>query len=260
MLTTINKIKHLLRHWTTEIFGLKENKVIQKILQNNPQPIYHLHIRKTAGTTINFAFLSNANSQNTQEFFSSIVNKFNHRQIRNNKIFIGWNTHLINKGHFSYAFSHEPFHKLNLPSKVFIFTCLRDPVKRVLSHYNMLKYFQINDINHPCMKIEGKWLGHSFDDFLSNLPKEHLLNQVYMFSSTFDTQEAREKLLSLNKIIYTENIEEGLKDLELMTNWKLPISNQNKFNYKEELSSSQINRLRDKLIPEYELLASIKKQ
>ena len=151
----IKKIKNRLRHEKIKYEQQKEDRVVKKlILQQKQKPIYHVHIRKTAGTTINFAFLSNSGSVNTDSFYESIAQKSNHRQIKNKKVFVGWNVQLINKGNYSYAFSHTPLHKLNLQPDTFVFTCLRDPVKRVVSHYNMLKYFQKENINHPCMKVE----------------------------------------------------------------------------------------------------------
>jgi hypothetical protein len=256
----IDKIKKKLRYEINKYFDQKEDKVSSKIIQNQQQPIYHVHIRKTAGTTINFAFLTNANHQNVEKFYESIAKKSNCRIIKNDKVFVGWNVDLINKGDFSYAFSHTPFHQLNLQPNTFVFTCLRDPVKRVISHYNMLRYFQLNNINHPCMETEGKWLGNNFDEFIINLPKEHLLNQLFMFSKDFDTQEALERLKTLDSIIYTETLNDGLKHLELLIGWSLPISNQKKYGFKEALTSNQISKLKEKLNPEYELIEMIKKE
>jgi hypothetical protein len=34
----------------------KEDKVVHTVLENSQPPIYHIHIRKTAGTSINFSF------------------------------------------------------------------------------------------------------------------------------------------------------------------------------------------------------------
>lgn len=142
-----------------------------------------------------------------------------------------------------------------------IFLSLRvDPVKRVISHYNMLRYFEKNKIKHPCMLTEGKWLGDSFAEFVTNLPYEHLINQVYMFSKKFSIQEASERLLSLDAILYTKRLNEGLGKLSSSTGWDLPVSNQKSYGFKEEINSNDINLVKERLILEYDLLDIIKKE
>ena len=222
-----------------------------------PKPIYHIHIRKTGGTTINFAFLSNGEHKNTEAFYEELANKDNHKITRRKKTFVGWNKNIINEGDYSYAFSHLPLHELNLKKNIFTITCFRDPLRRVISHYKMLLYFKENNINHSCMKTEGKWLGNNFDDFLINLPKHHLLNQLYMFSKNYKIDEAIKNVKRVNKVLLTENLENDLKDLERTINWRLPISTQKKYDYNIEITDKQINKLKEMLSPEYEMLKQI---
>jgi hypothetical protein len=42
------------------------------------------------------------------------------------------------------------------------------------------------------METEGAWLQDpgGFDEFLNRIPPEQLMRQLYMFSKTFDIQEA----------------------------------------------------------------------
>lgn len=248
-------IKNQVKHEFNKFYYFNENKITVNLTKDK-RPIYHVHIRKTGGTTINFAFLSNADSD-TESFYQSIAGKQNHRQIKDDKVYVGWNIELINEGNYSYAFSHTPLHQLNLPSNAFVFTCMRDPAKRVISHYNNLRYYQVNNINHPCMKVEGKWLGSSFSDFLRALPKEHLMNQLYMFSKDFNISEAYERLDKLDQIIFTETLDDGLKELELKTEWDLPIFNKKSFGFKENINQNELDQLREKLSLEYELFDKI---
>ena len=236
-----------------KVINYKEEEEVKKLTANQ-KPIYHVHIRKTAGTTINFAFLSNANQDNVETFYGELSKKRNQRMVSNSKVFVGWNDTLLNEGNYSYGFSHTPLHALNLPTNIFKFTCLRDPVKRVISHYNMLMHFQKNKINHPCMKTEGKWLGNSILDFVSLSPKYAMLNQLYMFSKRFDINEASDELSKLDCIMFTEKLSEGLKRLEKSTGWLLPISNQKKYNHKELISQDQMQKIKELLKPEYTLL------
>ena len=79
--------------------------------------------------------------------------------------YIGWNKPVINAGNWFYGFSHIPYHQLELPANTYRITVFRDPVERIISHYRMVKGFKEKGIAHPRMKVEGKWLGDSFDDF-----------------------------------------------------------------------------------------------
>jgi hypothetical protein len=254
-------VKRAKREWVN-VRNREENKKVKDIISKNTnsQPIYHIHIRKTGGKSINFAFLSNSKTNDTALFYKQLIRKPNNRVIANNKVFVGWNKKLIKRGLYSYAFSHEPFHELNLPSHVFTFTCLRDPAKRVISHYNMLKYYQKNNIRHFCMKEEGPWLGNSFEDFLDNIPRKHLCNQLYMFSKRFNVEEAFENIMSCNYFFFTENLTEGLKTLEQKTGWELPVFYKNKLKHKEEITDKQLEILKEKLQDEYELINRLKKE
>ncbi len=235
-------IKKVIRKIVSTINYKEENKV-RKILSNSNRPIYHFHIRKTAGTAINFSFLMDRDSNVVQEFYDSLAQKFNHRLVKKNKVFVGWNKSLINKGHYSYAFSHIPLHQLKLPKNTFRFTCLRDPTNRVISHYNMLMYFKKNKIKHPCMKVEGKWLGNSFNEFISNVPRKFLLNQLYMFSNKLEAEEAINNILDLDLILFTEDLENGIRSLAIKTKWELVISKQKNYGHKEEITESEMQKL-----------------
>ena len=141
--------------------------------------IYLFHIRKTGGTSLNQIFLG-LGGEDGKDVYTKLAKTPNHRVKSDDQLFVGWNKKLIESGNYFYAFSHIPKHKLILPNNTFTITFLRDPVKRVISHYKMLYYYQVNSINHPCMKTEGAWLGECFQDFLERIPYEHLLNQLYI--------------------------------------------------------------------------------
>ncbi len=254
----INSVVKKIKHQKEKLVFYKENVECRNLIKDQSLPIYHVHIRKTAGTTINFAFLSNAENEDVNVFYRNLSQKSNNRLISNSKVFVGWNNNLINEGNYSYAFSHNPIHKLNLPSNIFLFTCLRDPVKRVLSHYNMLKFYQLKGSKHPCMKVEGGWIGDSIVDFISLAPKEHIHNQLYMFSKSFSIDETLEKLNELDLVMFTENLKEDLKVLEGLTKWELPVSNQKSYGHKEQISDDHLEQLRAFMEPEYQLIQKFK--
>jgi len=221
--------------------------------------IYHYHIRKAGGTSINFSFLSTCGETNVTGIYQNLAKKDNHRLIINGKVFVGWNTQLIQEGHYYYAFSHTPAHEMNLPQYTFTITCLRDPVQRVISHYNMLKRYAEAKIDHPAMKTEGQWLGSSFDDFINNMSKEHLLRQIYMFSKTYNIVEASERIINCSFIMFTEQLTEAFDKLADILAVTLPLGHQAKAGYKAELKDDSLMRLKEMLQEEYTMLEMVKK-
>ena len=116
--------------------------------------LYHYHIRKTGGTTINFSFLRTVTDK-PSDLYSKIASSPGHYVNESGKYFSGWNRSVINSGNYFYSWSHIPFHMLDVPTNVKTLTCFRDPVKRLISHYNMINNYKINNINHPCMHKFG---------------------------------------------------------------------------------------------------------
>jgi hypothetical protein len=180
------------------------------------------------------------------------------RLMRMGKIFVEGTRKLITEGHYFYAFSHIPLHRLRLPEGTFTITCLRDPVKRVLSLYNMLMYYSVKNIPHPGMTRDGKLLGNSFEDFIERIPPEDLLNQLYMFSEQFSVDEAEERIRSLSHFFMTEEFEKGVQELNTKTGLNLRPIHTRKSEFKAEISDDSILRLRQKLEKEYELVERLR--
>lgn len=200
------------------------------IIPGGFERIYFVHIRKTGGTSLNYSFLSIDGGDGENNY--KILSQNPKHQINiDGKLFIGWNKKKINKGQFFYAFSHKPFYSIEHDPKTFFITILRDPAERVLSHYNMLLEYKRNSIDHPCMKVEGEWLGNSFSDFLQRIPKEHLLNQLYTFSENFNLEEAINNISRCNQVIVNDYYKDGLKDLSEKIGLNLPYYNVRKTDY-----------------------------
>ncbi|QDV69533.1 hypothetical protein Poly24_32490 [Rosistilla carotiformis] len=151
------------------------------------------------------------------------------------------------------------FTKLGLPEDTFAISCFRDPVKRVISHYNMLLNYRANNVNHPCMLTEGQWLGASFDDFLTAIPDEHLLNQLYMFSADLDVAEAVERVAGLSHFLFTEDFDRGVKQLNKKTGFPICVMHRRSAKYLAVISDDSMIRLREKLESEYIFLDHVRK-
>lgn len=221
--------------------------------------IYHIHIRKTGGTSLNNMFLDLAKKSSLdQNLYKELIESPEHRILRDGKVYVGWNTRLINQGSYFYAFSHLPLHTLSLPPKTCTITVLRDPVRRVLSHYKMLVEYRDNTVDHPAMKVEGAWLGESFDDFLVRIPSQDLLRQLYMFSPSLDVEDAYHQITSCSHFMFTEDFEEGVRALNSKLGLNLVPIHIRRTKSSGTVSDGQLTRLREALDAEYQLIDRLK--
>jgi len=150
-------------------------------------------------------------------------------------------------------FSHIPYHQLDIPDGTFTFTCIRNPVRRVLSHYKMLLAYQRGGPFRPDLEKEAQWLGDSFDHFLDNISKEHLLNQLYMFSNSFSVDAAFNNISKLSHFFFTEAFDKGVAALSAKMGLPLQPIHIRKENVDFQPGESDLARLRLMLEPEFEL-------
>jgi hypothetical protein len=223
--------------------------------------IYHYHVRKTGGTTINFSFLSTV-TNDPENIYEKITQTPGHYLEINKKGFTGWNTDVINSGKYFYGWSHTPYYNLNIPNNMITLTCFRDPIKRFISYYNMLMYYKKNNIKHPCMLTEGKWLGENILDFASNVEKfgkPHFKTQINMFSKSHNIDEALENINKIDYILMTETLNNDLKLLSSDLNLGLlKIGEEKRYGHKEKVTQKDIEILRNKFDIEYEMLKKVK--
>ena len=226
--------------------------------EGNYKRIYHIHIRKTGGTSLNYMFHALAKNDGWSSSYAELTQVPHHRVVRDKLVFVGWDGKLINKGYYFYAFSHMPVHWLRLKPRTFTITCFRDPCRRVISHYNMLMELVVNRVPHVCLETEGPWLGRSFDEFLERIPRDHLQNQLYMFSSKFDESEALENVRNVSHVMFTEDFVAGVRELNRKTGLHLEPIHTRKTGYKAEISDAGMARLREKLSEEYDFIEKVK--
>ena len=236
----------------------KENLTCARIastyaLKGGYKRIYHYHVKKTGGTSLNYSILS-MNGYDGQKLYQKLCNRGLPRLIFNDIIFSAWSKSMIQKGDYFFGFSHIPAHKLRLPPKTFTFTCLRDPVKRVISHYKMIMEYKLYGVRHGRMWVEAKWFDKDFGDFLKGIPKRHLLRQLYMFSRNYNPTEACDFILNCNHLMLTENFSAGLENLSKKLQIMLKPLHIRKTSVEIDVKQSEIDHLRDRLDPEYQLL------
>ena len=132
----IVNFKTNLKKYSQKIKSLKleyKNPVLRQsnynILTSNGEEysrIYHVHIRKCAGTSFNFKFIGNSCNHDPEivkKTYEDTAKKG--RSYLNGKVFCGWNKYNIESGKYFYAWSHIPFHEIDLPQNTFTITTLR---------------------------------------------------------------------------------------------------------------------------------------
>ncbi len=214
--------------------------------------IYFYHIRKTGGTSLNHMFLGLA-GEDGKALYQRMGEK-HQRLVHNGKIYVGWKQRLIEEGRYFYAFSHIPAHELTLPPHTYTFTCLRDPVKRVISHYRMLLDHQASSNPHPSFEVEKQWLGADLLATVQQMPPEHRFFQLYMFSPTFDVQEGLAGLQACNQVVFTETLEDGVQQLNRDLNITLQYRHSRKSQHTYHPTEAELAALRELMEPEYELI------
>ncbi len=177
--------------------------------------------------------------------------------VHGGRIFVAHNKFLIDKGAYFFARSHSPAHELRLPPRTFTATILRDPVERVISHYNVLAEWVKNDVRHPSRATEGPWLGASFSDFLTRIPREHLLRQLYTFSAGFSVDEAHAALAGLDAVLMNEDYTDGLAALGARLGLDLALFCEKTSTVVAPIGTGDRARLREMLEPEYALIARV---
>ena len=213
--------------------------------------LYHNHIRKCAGTSMNIAMIS-ALGDKSCTYKKLTENRFHKINSQEGPI-VGWNKKLINRSSFFYAFSHEPFHQLEFDSDTFIFCLLRDPIERIVSHYRMLKDMIVNNQDHIDLVKEADWAYGDFDHFISNIPRHHLEAQLYNFSENYDIFEALENLKNVHYVVNVDESSELLiPKIENEFNLKIPYQHLRSSQTEFHLSHNQEIRLKELLVEEIE--------
>lgn len=108
------------------------------------------------------------------------------------------------------------------------------------------------------LQTECQRLRDSFTDFIDNLPREDLLPQLYMFSSTFDVQEAVQRINRLSAVCFTETFTQDIRKLGKQLKLPLLERNERQFNQSVSVSDREKALAREALQEEYDLLDRVK--
>lgn len=208
--------------WTFKKYHRSIKKFLAAKVYNNAKylpegidRVYHIHIRKSAGTSINSAFWG--------------LEGYNLKAVRREPIILGkrlsfvrYSKALIEKGDYFYASAHFARWQLNLKPNTFTFTMLRDPYERLTSLYKYYNWVdQIDDEtgykldpSYYVLKEQLHLLGNSFTDFMNNLSNKYLYNQLYTFSEQLDVDEALRNIEKVDRVYFKDNFQASVEDLK----------------------------------------------
>lgn len=215
--------------------------------------VFHHHVRKTAGTSLNAAFwalagLDLAALGRRQKARGRGLTVVRHDLAR------------IAHGEWFYANAHAPAHAVALPPDTFTVTILRDPVARVRSLYRYLLWARDEpragelDPYYTSLQEEAVWLGGGFGEFLERTPPEHLLRQLWMFSPTGAVDEAAERLAGVDAVLFTEDFAAGLSALGQRLGLSLAARRERAFGADVTLTPAEMALARERLAPEIVLI------
>ncbi len=224
-----------------------------KYLPEGIDCVYHIHIRKSAGTSVNSAFWNLGNFTLKKIGREPLV-------LSQKYSFVCFNKDLIEAGHYLYASAHFAQWELNLKPNTFTFTVLREPYSRLVSLYKYYTWVeQVDDqtgynldTSYYTLKAQKHLLGKSFKDFVDVLSDKYLTNQLYTFSQTLNVADALNNISKVNRVYFQDQFEHAILDLERSLGLQLHVKNERNFgdipiNISEEDKQYALSKLQDEI-------------
>ena len=185
-----------------------------KFLPEGIDRVYHIHIRKSAGSSLNNLFFAQADLTLKELWREPLY-------IKNGRVFVQHQKEPINRGNYYYASSHYPVWDLQLPPKTFTYCILRDPVDRLVSLY---KYYcwvaqvddktgYANDPSYFVLLAQQNLLNKSFIDFVNELSPKYLYSQLFTFDKDLNPVKGIELLKQVNKVYFFDELNFAINDL-----------------------------------------------
>ena len=235
--------------------------------------IYHLHIRKSAGTSLNVAFWKLCENTEAEGLRGRgyMLGPCRLPGLPGKLVFARHDGRLLQEGTYHVGYSHQPAWALDLPDDTFTVTIVRDPVRRLQSYYRYLlwvrrEYGRAPDaLRHAepswqDLLVEAEALGpigsESLRHVLDRASAQHVMSQLWMFSEALDPAEAVERLRTCSAVLRTEHFAEDLAALGSRLGLPLHRFYERGYDYAglPEPDGADLRAAREALEPEYVML------
>jgi hypothetical protein len=225
-------------------------------LPDGSRRVYCHHVRKTAGTSLYLSFLG-LGGEDPMDVWRRITTSRLPRTISGDYAFAANSRRLLAEGAYFFGRSHRSADRQRLPSRTFTVTVLRDPVDRVRSYYDYLVAGDPPNNPGRVGEHQRRLAEGGFDQFLERVPEKDLLNQIATFSSRLDLSEAADRIAKCSCVLFTDTFDEGLESLGRRLDLPLVAHRARSSDGRSPLTDAQLERLRTRLEPEYELLGRL---
>ncbi len=254
--TQLRRLERLWSLCTYDHQGLFNYLRLRKtvVLPPNMKTIHLFHVRKTAGTSLFNAFLS-LGGEDPRAVLRRIWQGY--PWFAYSGAFTFANSYRANRiVPIRFSFSHKPFWSLNVSNTTYKITVLRDPVARVVSLYRYLSDARSDMAEAgPAPSHERDLTNEGFAAFIERLPKEDLLNQLYMFARDYSPKVAAENIRSFECYFFTEDFASGAEYLSSRLNIRLQVRHDRES--KGIAPAVDVTELRRILKPEYDMLTEL---
>jgi hypothetical protein len=169
------------------------------------------------------------------------------------------------------TFGHHPYHAEHADAvydkNCCSFTVVRDPFARLFSYYKEfivelrrfktgeISTFSINELNSLNFHEDP-----SFNDFITILPDNRKLEQLYYFSREFDIKEAIKNTEKLSAVVICEKMEKGSAIISNHIGLNLQIGHHGARSSEYSPSKEEVNYAKRELEPEYEFYEHLFKE
>jgi len=230
----------------------------EPLLLGDYRRIYLHHIRKTGGTSVTNSFLS-LTGEDPLEIQRRLVGTRPRATRAGDFVVAAHDELLLRTGWFTYGWSHMPSWGLHLPRRTYTVTVLRDPIARIVSLFRYLSD-PASDAGHAFTAAPGERAraADGFDAFISRTERHELFNQLWMFSPTYDVQEAADRIGRCSLVYFLEDIEYGMATFSSFVGHPLPVRRERRSQTTFSPSEAQRERLGEMLQPEFDLLERVR--